>query len=74
MPISPYNHEGYFDPTSYYALTAVERQQRQERYRPYHVHHRAGRYDHTKILYLVSIDIIFQNMLGYSDYCFSKHF
>ena len=34
MPISPYNHEGYFDPTAYYALTAVDRQQRQERYRP----------------------------------------
>lgn len=34
MPISPYNHEGYFDPTAYYALNAVERQQRQERYRP----------------------------------------
>ena len=34
MPISPYNHEGYFDPTSYYALTAVDRQQRQARYRP----------------------------------------
>ena len=34
MPISPYNHEGYFDPTAYYALTAVDRQQRQARYRP----------------------------------------
>ncbi len=34
MPISPYNHEGYFDPTTYYALTAVDRQQRQARYRP----------------------------------------
>lgn len=32
--ISPYNHEGYFDPTAYQALTAVDRQQRQERYRP----------------------------------------
>ena len=31
-------------------------------------------YDRTKILYLVAIDIIFRNMLGYSDYCFTKHF
>ena len=34
MPISPYNHEGYFDPTAWKALNAVDRQQRQERYRP----------------------------------------
>ena len=34
MPISRYNHEGYPDPTAYEALTAVDRQQRQERYRP----------------------------------------
>lgn len=34
MPISRYNHEGYYDPTAYQALNAVDRQQRQERYRP----------------------------------------
>lgn len=34
MSISRYNHEGYYDPTAYQALNAVDRQQRQERYRP----------------------------------------
>ena len=34
MPIRRYNHEGYYDPTAYQALNAVDRQQRQERYRP----------------------------------------
>lgn len=31
-------------------------------------------YERTKILYSIVIDIIFNNMLGYSDYKFSKHF
>lgn len=31
-------------------------------------------YDRTKILYRIAIDIIFHNMLGYSDYKFNRHF
>ncbi|MBE5809668.1 MAG: DUF4406 domain-containing protein [Clostridiales bacterium] len=34
MSISRFNHEGYYDPTTYEALTAVEREQRKERFRP----------------------------------------
>lgn len=31
-------------------------------------------YDRTKILYHIVIDIIYRNMLGYSEYRFTKHF
>ena len=34
MSISRYNHEGYPDPTTYEALTAIERQERKKRFRP----------------------------------------
>lgn len=34
MSISRFNHEGYYDPTTYEALTAVEREQRNARFRP----------------------------------------
>lgn len=34
MSISRFNHEGYPDPTTYEALTAIEREQRKERFRP----------------------------------------
>ena len=34
MSISRFNHEGYPDPTTYAALTAIEREQRKERFRP----------------------------------------
>lgn len=32
--ISRYNHEGYPDPTTYEALTSIERQERKARFRP----------------------------------------
>ena len=31
-------------------------------------------YERTKMLYDIAIDIIFNNILGYSDYKFEKHF
>lgn len=31
-------------------------------------------YERTKILYIIAVDIIFSNMLGYDEYKFDKHF
>jgi len=34
MRVSKYNHERYYDPTPYEALTAIEREEKKSRYRP----------------------------------------
>ena len=34
MSVSKFNHEGYFDPTAYEALSAIEAEERRARFRP----------------------------------------
>ena len=34
MSVSKFNHEGYFDPTAYEALSAIETEERRARFRP----------------------------------------
>lgn len=70
-----YVHSGYFIKNSCLRIT-FDKINRKKNPRDYTVNNVDVHwiYERTKILYRIVIDIIFHNMLGYSDYKFSRRF
>lgn len=70
-----YVHSGYFIKNSCLRVS-FDRINRTKNFRDYTVNNVDIHwiYERTKMLYRIVIDIIFHNMLGYSDYMFNMHF
>lgn len=68
-------HSGYFIKNSCLRVS-FDRINRTRNFRDYTVNNVDIHwiYERTKMLYTIVIDIIFHNMLGYSDYMFNMHF